>query len=143
MLLQHAIQCEAIPPHFCTNGWVPVYIRLRFCTGVESRYEVLQVGLLGLVLDMEKTKFWLVGYPHLVIFNNHKTLEGLVKTLNFDWYWNTPSSISWLASVSTMFNARRTRSGMLYQTTHWHSGQSWHMEGSSCQTRRRFWLHWN
>ena len=40
--------------------------------------------LWGLLWALEKTRFWTLGCPDLILFTDHKPLVGLVRTVNLD-----------------------------------------------------------
>ena len=39
---------------------------------------------MGLLWALEKTRFWTLGCPDLMLFTDHKPLVGLVTTVNLD-----------------------------------------------------------
>ena len=39
---------------------------------------------MGLLSALEKTRFWTLGYPDLMLFTDHKPIAGLVRTVNLD-----------------------------------------------------------
>ena len=39
---------------------------------------------MGLLWALEKTRFWTLGCPDLMLFTDHKPLVGLVRTVNLD-----------------------------------------------------------
>ena len=56
----------------------------RFCTQAEAKYAAIEGELLALTFGLEKSKFWTLGNPHLVVFVNHKPLLGLLKNKDID-----------------------------------------------------------
>ena len=81
VLLQKSCSCKVNTPLCCVDGWNPIYIGSRFCSGAESRYSAVEGELLGLLWALEKTRFWTLGCPD---FTDQKPLVGLVRTVNLD-----------------------------------------------------------
>ena len=63
-------------------GWVePPLQGWGFFSGAVSRYLDVEGELLGLLLALEKTRFWTLRCPDLMLCTDHKPLTGLVKTV--------------------------------------------------------------
>ena len=58
VLLQKSCSCEVTTPLCCVDGWSPIYIESRFCSGSESMYSAVEAELLGLHWALAKTRFW-------------------------------------------------------------------------------------
>ena len=53
VLLQKSCSCKVTTPLCCVDGWNPIYIGSRFCSGAESRYSAVEGELLGLLWALE------------------------------------------------------------------------------------------
>ena len=71
LLCGHYILC-------CVNWWSPIYIRLRFCSGAEARHYEVEGELMGFLCVLEKTRFWTLGSPDLMLLTDHMPLVGMV-----------------------------------------------------------------
>ena len=74
MLLQKECMCETITPVCCPAGWTLIYAGSRFTSPAESRYAPVEGECLAAVWALEKTKYFTLGAPDLLLAVDHKPL---------------------------------------------------------------------
>ena len=83
-LLQKHCACSGKIINCCSRGWKLICMGSRFCTRAEAKYAAIEGEFLALTFGLEKSKFWTLGNPHLVVFVDHKPLLGLLKNKDID-----------------------------------------------------------
>ena len=83
-LLQKHCFCSGKVINCCARGWKLVCMGSRFCTQTESKYSAIEGELLALTFALEKSRYWTLGNPDLVVFVDHKPLLGLLKNKDID-----------------------------------------------------------
>ena len=74
MLLQKECLCETVTPVCCPSGWTLIYAGSRFTSPAESRYSPVEGECLAAAWALEKTKYFTLGAPSLILAVDHKPL---------------------------------------------------------------------
>ena len=84
MLLQKECDCSNVTPVCCPGGWTLIYAGSRFTSSAESRYAPVEGECLAAAWSLDKTKYFTLGAPDLVLAVDHKPL---LKILGAGQYW--------------------------------------------------------
>ena len=76
-LLQKHCKCEMLKPFCCPDGWQVTLFASKYLSETESRYAPIEGEALALTFGLEKSKYFILGCPDLIVCVDHKPLLGL------------------------------------------------------------------